>query len=277
MKRDVTHWDEGWSNLLNDADENRSALQKFINDATYFYIKKFIIDKFGSITDLRILEMGCGRGVASAAMALQGANITLLDLSTPALQSAQEFFKNNDLRSPQCISADILNLPDTLLNRFDVVMSFGLVEHFNGKERIDVFKSHLATLRSKGVAVILVPNRLYFPAQIYQFVSERLGTWPYGYERDFTPKELLDHGQRAGFVENNLVGSEFFYDLFSHSVQKLPAFINQVLHRRIRGPVAVNYQQNQKYTLDTQSKNKIWKSPLDPIFGFRLVLLGVKP
>jgi len=274
QNHDVSHWNEGWEYLDNVALENKNALHNMLNSSYYIGIQNFLEKKFGSLEGINTVELGCGRGVASAALATQGANVTLVDLSDAALTSAKEFYANNGLNTPNCNQADVFNLPSNLEGKFDVVSSFGLVEHFEGEERLEVFKSHVKILRAGGCAVILVPNRQYLPGQFYKFISERLGTWPYGFERDFTPRELLKIGQLAGLTDCKIIGSEVLYDLYSHTVLKLPGFLKQITRQRIRGPVTAKYDKSGKYTMTTHSKKSLLKSPLDAQFGFMLVLLG---
>jgi len=274
QNHNMSHWDRGWRSLKNVAQENINSLQKMLHSSHWMHIQRFLEREYGSIKGLKAIELGCGRGVASAALATQGAEVTLVDLSEAALSSAKEFFSNNGLGNPRCILADVLQLPDDLLTNFDVACSFGLAEHFTGQERIDVFKAHVSTLKSGGSVVVSVPNRLYLPGQIYKFVSERLGTWPYGFERDFTPRELLHYGQMAGIAACKVVGSEVIYDLYSHILLKLPAFLRQITCQRSCGPVTAQYDESGRYTMTAQYKKYVLTSPFDSIFGFTLVLLG---
>lgn len=56
-------------------------------------IEKRVIEQFGDFKNLEIIEIGCGAGTVSMLMALRGANITLLDLSRTALDTAKARFK----------------------------------------------------------------------------------------------------------------------------------------------------------------------------------------
>ena len=276
QEHDVSHWDQGWSTLNNVPLENKIALQNVMQSSYWLKIQQFVEDQYGSINGINVIEVGCGRGLVSAAMATQGAEVTLVDLSKAALTCAEEFYANHGLASPTCVLADAFHIPDRLLGQFEVACSFGLVEHFRGQERVEIFETHASLLRPRGCAIISAPNRLYLPSQIYQFIAKRLDVWPYGYEKDFTPRELLRYGQIAGLVDCSVIGSEVIYDLYRHIFLKLPAFFGQIVRRRTQGPVTAEYGESGKYTLSARAKRTIVTSPLDSLLGFILVLLAHK-
>ncbi len=74
------------------------------------------------------LEVGCGRGNISSYFADNGSDCTLLDTSASVLEIAKEIYASNDHKAA-FIEANALDMPFGD-NSFDVVVSIGLLEHF---------------------------------------------------------------------------------------------------------------------------------------------------
>lgn len=82
---------------------------------------------------IRSLECGCGAAGASAYFAERGYNPTMLDLTETALVKAQESFQRYKLQGT-FVLGDVLQMPFAD-STFDVIMSFGLLEHFSEPEQ----------------------------------------------------------------------------------------------------------------------------------------------
>lgn len=74
------------------------------------------------------LEVGCGRGSISSYFADAGFKCSLLDYSASVLETAKEIFHTNQHQA-EFINGNALDLPFED-NLFDVVVSIGLLEHF---------------------------------------------------------------------------------------------------------------------------------------------------
>jgi len=80
----------------------------------------------------RSLEVGCGRGSMSAYFADNGFDCTLLDTSKSVIQTAKKIFGVNGLKGNFNVG-NVMNLPYAE-GSFDVVLSIGLLEHFEDIE-----------------------------------------------------------------------------------------------------------------------------------------------
>ena len=145
--------------------------------------------RFGSFKGLNTIELGAGSGTNSLLFAKRGADVTVLDYSKKALERSKEFFRRNNTRA-NFVLCDALNLDKSLLNKYDVAMSFGTGEHFEGNNRIKIIKSHFDVLKKGGLTLICLPNRANLPYMVWKFLSQATGRWRWGVEIPFSRNEL---------------------------------------------------------------------------------------
>jgi 2-polyprenyl-3-methyl-5-hydroxy-6-metoxy-1,4-benzoquinol methylase len=155
-----------------------------------------------------VVEIGAGSGINSAVFARRGASVTVLDYSHKALQVSAEVFRNLGLHQ-RSLHADALDLPAGERGRFDVAMSFGLCEHFDGNDRSRIIQSHFDAVRSGGLVVISVPNAHCLPYRFWKWRREMLGKWNFGLELPFSRRELSDIAFKAGAASVEFAGSPF--------------------------------------------------------------------
>jgi ubiquinone/menaquinone biosynthesis C-methylase UbiE len=133
-------------------------LDQVQNQWELFEVVKFqyLATLFPNVRGTTSLECGCGSAGVSAFFAKRGYNTTMLDFAPSALALARRNFAANSLTGT-FVLGDVGHLPfdsDT----FDVVMSFGLVEHF-----VDVcpfFAEMVRTLKPGGLLFAdIVPRR----------------------------------------------------------------------------------------------------------------------
>ena len=103
----------------------------------------------------RTIEIGCGYGKFSLALGLSGAQVALLDYNASALSTAVEVHGRIGLE-PEAIQGDLFDLPEDLLGTFDLVCSFGTLEHFAGDQRRQAFAACSALLRPGGLLFFTV-------------------------------------------------------------------------------------------------------------------------
>jgi hypothetical protein len=89
-------------------------------------------------------------------------------------------------------------------------MSFGLSEHFIGKKRYNVIKSHFDLINKKGLVIISVPNKLNPPYRINKFLKNLLRMWEYGEEYPFSRKEFITIARKLGVKKINFIGDSFW-------------------------------------------------------------------
>jgi ubiquinone/menaquinone biosynthesis C-methylase UbiE len=106
----------------------------------------------------KVLELGSGSGVNSLEIAknLEPEQITLVDSNDSALEFSKRTFKNTNF-NVKYLKASVLDLD--LKEKFDLVHSEGLCEHFYGKDREKIFKTHADFCKENGFVIIFVPYK----------------------------------------------------------------------------------------------------------------------
>src|SRR5215210_4242609 len=119
-------WEALWQELddTEDLEANERSLRWRVQ-------KDLVRDHFGSLSGLKVIEIGAGRSTSALAYARGGASATVVDYSPTALEQSKERFRGFGL-DVDAVEADVFDLPEELLGRFDIAMSFGLCEHFLG-------------------------------------------------------------------------------------------------------------------------------------------------
>ena len=194
-------WDRSYAAPVPDT----SDVERMLRRVAFRLVKGRLLDRFGTLAGLRTIEVGAGLGRMSLGLCREGAETTLLDSSPMALAKACELFGKLGLGRPATLPMDLLAAEDAegvegLNGRFDVVMSFGLAEHFQSAERERVVGRHFDLARPGGLVVISVPNRSCPTYRLFVWTKRHiLRTWGLGLEIPFSRAELA--GLAAGRAE----------------------------------------------------------------------------
>jgi 2-polyprenyl-3-methyl-5-hydroxy-6-metoxy-1,4-benzoquinol methylase len=207
-------WDRLWAYEPSDEKDDR-LLQRESTSRRWELIVDHLTRKFPGQTAIRTIELGSGRGDLSVLLAQRGAQVTLLDRSTAGLQQARYRFSRLGLTA-SFEQADIFELPPAVCGRFDIALSSGVIEHFQGTRRTDSIRAHFDALRPGGLAIISVPNAWCLPYRLWKVLLELRRRWPYGVEVPYTRRELNRRARAAGFSVEKTFGVEFL-----RSVQQL--------------------------------------------------------
>lgn len=211
MKMTKKNTPELWNRFFDgpaSAQEDIFRLARHEKGVLWQRIEKVVLKELASFEKLEIIEIGAGLGTYAALMARRGASVTILDYSEVALRRAREFFDRNGLTA-RFVKHNALSLPGELLHKYDIAMSFGLTEHFKGKERFLINKAHFDLLRIGGMALISVPNRHNLPYRILKLACELKGIWYFGEEYPYSRKELCDICHQMGIANYFLLGDSF--------------------------------------------------------------------
>lgn len=139
------------------------------------------VQKHQPLVGLRVLDIGCGAGIFSEALAKSGAQVTSIDLAEELIQVAQQHAKDSSLDIDyQCVSAE--NFAQQHPAEFDVVVCMELLEHVPDPAAILAAASHC-----------LAPQGWLFASTINQtFKAKALAVWAAEHVLNLIPKGTHD-------------------------------------------------------------------------------------
>ena len=180
---------------------------------------KYIIEKckyhFGfkkkdakPLSALKVLGIGCGRGLVCEPLSRLGADVTGIDASYKNIEVAKIHAKKNDLKikyfntSPEKKEVN---------EKFDVILNLEVVEHV---ENVDLFlKSSTDLLKKNGIMFIATINRTFESYLKAIIGAEYLLRWlPIGthsWEKFLKPEEIEDRLTKLNLDKLNLDGLKF--------------------------------------------------------------------
>jgi len=256
-----------------------SALASWANTPGFGIIKREILKHFGTFEGLRFIELGSGIGKMSILMDIMGGQTTLIDYNENVIRKAHEvqaFFGCK----PEILMENALSLPASIYGQYDVVMSFGLAEHFLGEERIAIFHAHHKLVKKHGMVVIWVPNALGICYRLSHGIIKALGKWPKRLpEVPFTRKELKNIALRVGLTGIRIFGGDrllrdFDYFLISNTKQAIRKYIFREKGRESR--IFIEDRPREKLR-EIMLCNDNSLGFLDNYLSYPLVLIACKP
>lgn len=103
------------------------------------------------------LELGCAPGYCSAVINYKNKNISLTGVDfSPSADSYLSTLKSIGILDAKLIKANLFEFKTN--TKYDVVGSFGLIEHFSGADLEKILSLHDEALKPGGTLIIEVPN-----------------------------------------------------------------------------------------------------------------------
>ncbi len=135
--------------------------------------------------NLSLLDAGCGCGFFSIYAKKLGYNPIGIDISKQSIAASKKLTEINN-ETIRFIVGDVRKMPFPD-NKFDIVLSSGVIEHFSDTEK--AIKEHSRVLKSKGLFIGNVPYR-YTIFVLNKYFLKLLGKWDPGYEKSFSIKKI---------------------------------------------------------------------------------------
>jgi 2-polyprenyl-6-hydroxyphenyl methylase/3-demethylubiquinone-9 3-methyltransferase len=168
------------------------------------------IDERAQLAGKRVLDVGCGGGILSEAMAALGAEVTGIDAGEAPLVAAKHHLQNSGLNVYyQCTTAE--KLSESHSESFDVVTCLELLEHV--PKPSSIIRACKTLVKSKGDVFFATVNRnlksflLAIIAAEYIFGIVHKGTHQYG--KFIKPSELENWANEAGLSLLDLTGLHY--------------------------------------------------------------------
>jgi ubiquinone/menaquinone biosynthesis C-methylase UbiE len=158
---------------------------------------------------VRCLEIGCGTAIDSYIVAdITNAVCYASDITEQACLTAKamaEYFQREVYLG--VVDASQMGFPG---QAFDIVFSQGVLEHFGREMLHRVMAEQVRVLRPGGYLVIDVPQT-YNWYTVKKHILIRRGQWPWGYETQFSVRQLRQLGEAHGLRWQHAAGYKTGY------------------------------------------------------------------
>ncbi|MBR1375783.1 MAG: bifunctional 2-polyprenyl-6-hydroxyphenol methylase/3-demethylubiquinol 3-O-methyltransferase UbiG [Cardiobacteriaceae bacterium] len=169
-------------------------------------IREQFVERFVNLSRKKILDIGCGGGVLSEALAKKGAMVFGIDLSSAMLDAAKEHAKENNLNisyrlisSRRCVELE---------EKYDLIVCMEMLEHIS--DPASILRDCYQMLPSGGYLFLSTINRNLFSFLGAIVAAEYLcNIVPRGthiYDDFIRPEELAAMAKNTGFEVAAIAG-----------------------------------------------------------------------
>jgi 2-polyprenyl-6-hydroxyphenyl methylase / 3-demethylubiquinone-9 3-methyltransferase len=188
------------------------------------------IEERAALAGARVLDVGCGGGILSEAMARKGARVLGIDMAQAALQVAELHALESGVKLEYRLAAPE-DLAAASPGRFDIITCMEMLEHVPEPEQV---LSALATLVHPGGHVFISTINRNLKAFLLAIVGAEylLRLLPRGtheYARFIRPSELAGWARSSGLDLVDLAGIEY-NPITQRFVRSDDATVNYLVH-----------------------------------------------
>ena len=185
------YWDKNWDRNDYPApfDPNIDELENTFYTRTHEYVTKLLAGR----ENLKILEIGCAHSMWPYYFQnYHGAQVDGLDYSEIGCKKTRQMWDHYGIKGDiHC--ADMFDPPKDLLGQYDMVVSFGVMEHF--EDTSGALSAAKAFVKPGGQVFTMIPNLSGLLGVIQKCVDSDI----YNIHVPLSSKDLLNAHKNAGF------------------------------------------------------------------------------
>lgn len=186
-------------------------LHKF-NPIRLSYLRRKIEEKFSKISDVKILDIGCGGGLVAEPLARMGAEVVAIDASKRNIAVAKIHAEKSGLKIDYRVST-----AEEMTEKFDVVLALEIIEHVADPESF--IRDCAKLVKDDGILFVATMNRNLKSIALAKFAVEYVLRWlPAGthdWRKFLKPSEVAAYAEKSGAKLQELRG--FHYNLLNDS------------------------------------------------------------
>lgn len=180
-----------------------------MNPTRMRYVISTLQDKFKTLKNINILDVGCGGGLVSEPLAHAGAKVTGIDGAAELIRIAAQHAKKQDLSIDyrHCLTSDLIKEN----KQFDAVLALEVIEHVSDT---DSFVAEIAQLlKPGGIAIFSTLNRsaasMAFGVIAAEYVLKWLPAGTHEWRAFVKPSELYILCHQHGLQAKETMGLTF--------------------------------------------------------------------
>jgi 2-polyprenyl-3-methyl-5-hydroxy-6-metoxy-1,4-benzoquinol methylase len=168
-KTEISYWESQWGGKRHPKpyhlDINKRNLRNFKVRKFHQLFSMILNDRRGK----RLIEIGCGSSLWLPYFAsCFDMEITGIDYSPTGCHQAKELLERFNVRG-DILEADLFNPPSEMFGKFDIVVSFGVVEHFSDPSVCIHACSKF--MRKEGIMITVIPNMIGLVGKIQKCID----------------------------------------------------------------------------------------------------------
>lgn len=156
----------------------------------------------------KVLEIGAGSAIDCSYLAKKYPQHKFIgtDISKKSIAVGKKIAKH--LKVKLELVLDDVTKSELPSESLDLIFSQGVVEHFKNPHKI--MSEQVRILKKGGVLVVDVPQK-FNPYTIFKHKAINKGTWPYGWETEFSLWRLKNLGKKYGLIPMSHIGYGYGY------------------------------------------------------------------
>jgi 2-polyprenyl-6-hydroxyphenyl methylase/3-demethylubiquinone-9 3-methyltransferase len=206
MLNEVEKFDRFGKNWWNTESGEFKLLHK-INPLRIEFIKTNLTNHYGAVSGLKILDIGCGGGLATIPMAKLGAEVTGIDPSSQAVIAANNKATELGLSNAShiCTMPEFFTEPE---RSFDAILCLDVVEHV---ENLEIFAGCVAKFLKPDGAVIIstinkTPKSFLQAIVAAEYILKMLPKGTHSYDKFVKPSNLQQEFSKHNISIKKLTG-----------------------------------------------------------------------
>jgi len=197
------YWNQLWREypLPQVWDVESNQLLHHVEREFYLYIVKALEGQGKIGPHVRLVEVGCARSQVLPVLGKRlGIQVAGIDYSPNGCEQTRIMLKREGV-SGEVYCTDIFDIPDSLKGSFDVVVSFGLIEHFLNTN--EIVSALAALLKPGGIIFTSIPNMHGLTGLAQKLLNRGI----YDIHVPLGPSDVRSAHEAAGL---NVLESEYF-------------------------------------------------------------------